>query len=195
MPVRAAIVVRLSDAKAVQADATARQRGAAQRGHLAQVGVCLARRGAVELVVWLAAVLHGVKARRARPGDENALVAALAGDLFKAVDAQHQLAAPDGLVCGGFLGQLGDAELLAVLVLHQGGGQRCRVAAILCKARQHGVIAGVGFAAIVDIAQADIARFKGALDALAQLAAPPAGIHQAGDGVGHRVEFGQLDAI
>ena len=43
-----------------------------------------------------------------------------------------------------------------MLVLHQGGGQRCRVAAVLRQARRHGVIAGVGFEAIVHIAQADI---------------------------------------
>ena len=35
------------------------------------------------------AVLHGVEARWARPSDKNALVAALAGDLLKAVNAQH----------------------------------------------------------------------------------------------------------
>ncbi|OEZ54254.1 hypothetical protein JAB2_54120 [Janthinobacterium sp. HH100] len=192
---RTAIVMRFGDAKAVQADAPARQRGTAQGSHLAQVCIRLARRGAVKLVVWLATVLHGVEARRARPGDENALVAALAGDLLEAVDAQHQLAAPDGFIRSRFLGQLGYAELLAVFVLHQGGGQRRRVAPVLRQARQHGVVAGVGFAAVFHIAQADIAGLEGALDPLAQLAAPPAGVHQAGDGVGHRVELGQLDAI
>src|SRR5450830_2152541 len=100
MPVRATVMVWLGDAKAVQADATARQRGAAQGRHLAQVGVCLARCGAVEFIVRLAAVLHGVKAGWARPGDKDALVVALAGDLLKAVDTQHQLAASYGFVCG-----------------------------------------------------------------------------------------------
>ena len=85
----ATVMVRFSDAKAVQANTRARQRGTAQRSHLAQVSIGFARRRVVVFWVWLAAALHGVEARWARPSDKNALAAALAGDLLKAVNAQH----------------------------------------------------------------------------------------------------------
>ena len=132
---RASIVVRLRDPEAVHLHALPRELGSDALKELGEVGLRLARRGAAVARIRRAiAVRARVEPRRACDRHELGHVAGELRALLEPGDAHHQFTAPDALVGGGALGQLGERGTVAGIIFERHTAERFSVARVLAEA-------------------------------------------------------------